>query len=297
MIEKIQTNSVRVDGILPPNDLKPKEPSSALEVKSKKHKGMLPGDAIRLNYLEKGEESLLKEKVRTLLTEIKTAVKKSGFDPRVTNILMLYIAFAQNQMDQNDKLEAGWMDQQHVQNLLLEDSAREQKKVANESTQGRHANLGAIIGFTLLAILGFALLFTGVGSAAGAGLLAGEGAATTGFLATEGALATASTFTLGAAGSLAGTSVSLGFAIPAMNNPEGAGLGPVTQEGPDQAKLTQISILNSFWNLLAQKANQNIQTGTQLNIVNASSSNTQQGQQASQIISEWGQMSRFQIAR
>ncbi len=297
MIEKIQTNSIRMGETLPPNDLNPKESSSVSEVKNKKHKGMLPADTIRLNYLEKGEEALLKEKVRTLLTEIKTAVKKSGFDPRVTNILMLYIAFAQSQMDQNDKLEAGWMDQQHVQNLLLEDSAKEQKKVANESTQGRHANIGAIIGFSLLAVLGFALLFTGVGTAAGAGLLAAEGTAATGFLATEGALATASTFALGGTGALAGTGVSLGFAVPAMNNPEGTGLGPVTQEGPDQAKLAQISILNSFWNLLAQKANQNIQTGTQLNIVNTSSSNTQQGQQASQVISEWGQMSRFQVAR
>ena len=297
MIKKVQTNSVGVDRILPSNGLKPKDSSSVSEIKNKKHKGMLPADAIKLNYLEKGEEFLLKEKVRTLLAEIKTAVKKSGFDPRVTNILMLYVAFAQSQMDQNDKLEAGWMDQQHVQNLLLEDSAKEQKKVANESTQGRHANIGAIIGFALLAIVGFALLFTGIGTAAGAGLLAAEGAATTGLLATEGAIATASGYTLAGAGAFAGTGVSLGFAVPAMNNPEGSGLGPVTQEGPDQAKLTQISILNSFWNLLAQKANQNIQTGTQLNIVNASSSNTQQGQQASQIISEWGQMSRFQVAR
>ena len=204
---------------------------------------------------------------------------------------MLYIAFAQNQMDQNDKLEAGWMDQQHVQNLLLEDSAKEQKKVANESTQGRHANIGAIIGFSLLAILGFALLFTGIGTAAGAGLLATEGAfAAGGLVATSG-------YAVAGAGALAGTGVSLGFAVPAMQNPEGAGLEPLTQEGPDQGKLAQISILNSFWNLLAQKANQNIQTGTQLNIVNTSSSNTQQGQQASQVISEWGQMSRFQVAR
>ncbi len=292
MIEKIQTNSVRVDGILPPNDLNSKNSSSVSEVKNKKHKGMLPADAIKLNYLEKGEESLLKEKVRGILTEIKTAVKKSGFDPRVTNILMLYIAFAQNQMDQNDKLEAGWMDQQHVQNLLLEDSAKEQKKVANESTQGRHANIGAIIGFALLAIVGFALLFTGVGTAAGAGLLATEGA-----FAAGGAVAAASGYAVAGAGAFVGTGVSLGFAVPAMNNPGGSGLGPVTQEGPDQGKLTQIGILNSFWNLLAQKANQNIQTGTQLNIVNTSSSNTQQGQQASQIISEWGQMSRFQVAR
>ncbi|MEK7340009.1 MAG: hypothetical protein AABZ92_04770, partial [Verrucomicrobiota bacterium] len=94
--EKIQINSVRMDKILPLNDLKPKDSSSVSEAKNKKHKGMLPADAIRLNYVEKGEESLLKEKVRAILSEMKTAVKKSGFDPRVTNILMLYIAFAQN---------------------------------------------------------------------------------------------------------------------------------------------------------------------------------------------------------
>lgn len=297
MIEKIPINSIQADGILPSNELKTKSSSIISEVKNKKRKGMLPAEAIRLNYLEKGAESLLKERVSVILSEMKTTIKTSGFNPRLTNILMLYIAFAQSQMDQNDKLEAGWMDQQHVQNLLLEDSAKEQKKIANESTQGRHANIGVIIGFALLAIVGFALLFTGIGTAAGAGLLATEGAAATGLLATEGAIATASGYTLAGAGAFIGIGVSLGIAIPAMNNPEGAGLGFVTQEGPDQGKLARISILNSFWNLLAQKANQNIQTGTQLNIVNASSSNTQQGQQASQIISEWGQMSRFQIAR
>lgn len=290
MIGKIQTNNIRVDAILPSNESNLKDSSVTSEGLPKKHKGMLPADAARLN-LEKAEETVLKEKVKALFNEMEVAVKKSGFDPRVTNILMLYIAFAKNQMDQNDKLEAGWMDQQHVQNLLLEDSAKEQKKIANESTQGRHANIGAIIGFAVLAIVGIALLFTGIGTAAGAGILVAE----------EGLIATAAAATSGyvfaGAGAAVGTGVSLGFAIPAMNNPEGAGLGPVTQEGPDQAKLTQIGILNSFYNMLAQKANQNIQTGTQLNIVNTSSSNTQQGQQASQIIGEWGQMTRFQVAR
>ncbi|HEV3269318.1 MAG TPA: hypothetical protein VGZ69_01565 [Candidatus Rhabdochlamydia sp.] len=269
MIEKIQTNSVRMNEILPPNDLNSKESSSVSEIKNKKHKGMLPADAIRLNYVEKGEESLLKEKVRAILTEVKTAIKKSGFDPRVTNILMLYIAFAQNQMDQNDKLEAGWMDQQHVQNLLLEDSAKEQKKVANESTQGRHISIwkAILIGIAVIAVCAIVGFFTagiGIGVAAGVAVAA------------------------------------IGVGAPsfvANSNPNAAGVSGVTENGPDQGKLTQIGILNSFWNLLAQKANQNIQTGTQLNIVNTSSSNTQQGQQASQVISEWGQMSRFQVAR
>lgn len=269
MIEKIQTNSVRMDGILPSNDVKPKDSSSASEVKNKKHKGMLPTDAIRLNYVEKGEESLLKEKVKSILTEIKTAIKKSGFDPQVTNILMLYIAFAQSQMDQNDKLEAGWMDQQHVQNLLLEDSAKEQKKIANESTEGKHVSIwkALLIGIAVIAVCAIVGFFTG-----GLGI--------------------------GVAAGIAIAAVSVGApAGVASSNPNAAGVDPLTDKGPDQAKLTQIGILNSFWNLLAQKANQNIQTGTQLNIVNASSSNTQQGQQASQIISEWGQMSRFQVAR
>lgn len=269
MIEKIQTNSVRVDGILPSNDVKPKDSSLVSEVKNKKHKGMLPTEAIRLNYLEKGEESLLKEKVRSVLTEIKTAIKKSGFDPQGTNILMLYIAFAQSQMDQNDKLEASWEGQQHVQNLLLEDSATEQKKIANESTQGSHISIwkAILIGIAVIAVCAIVGFFTG---GIGIGIAAGVAIAAIGVGAPAGV---------------------------AASNPNAAGVGGVTENGPDQGKLIQIGILNNFWNLLAQKANQNIQTGTQLNIVNTSSSNTQQGQQASQIISEWGQMSRFQIAR
>ena len=77
MIEKVQTNSVGVDRILPSNGLKPKDSSSVSEIKNKKHKGMLPADAIKLNYLEKGEESLLKEKVRAILTEVKREGKNS----------------------------------------------------------------------------------------------------------------------------------------------------------------------------------------------------------------------------
>ena len=258
-----------MDKILPLNDLKPKDSSSVSEAKNKKHKGMLPADAIRLNYVEKGEESLLKEKVRAILSEMKTAVKKSGFDPRVTNILMLYIAFAQNQMDQNDKLEAGWMDQQHVQNGLLEDSAKEQKKIANESTQGSHISIwkAILIGIAVIAVCAIVGFFT---AGIGIGIAAGVAVAAVGV----------------------GTP-----SLVASSNPNAAGVGGVTETGPDQGKMTQIGILNSFWNLLAQKANQNIQTGTQLNIVNTSSSNTQQGQQAAQVISEWGQMSRFQVAR
>lgn len=295
MAENIEVKRIGETGKFPFNDLhsqdvsKDQVSSIASEGKKTKHKGMLPADITRPNLEKKEGDSFLKEKLNTVLNEVKTAVEKSGFDPRVTNILMLYIAFAQDQMDQNNKLQAGWMDQQHVQNLLLESSAQEQKKTADESSQGRSGNLGAIIGFALLAILAIALIFTGVGAAAGAGLL-GVGVAAT-------AIAGTSTFVLAGAGAVVGIGVSLGFAIPAMNNPEADGLGPVTQEGPDQAKLAKISTLTNFWNLVAQMANQNIQTGTQLNIVNTSSSNTQQGQQAGQVIEEWGQMTRFQLAR
>ena len=275
------------------SESKKNSPVVTEEVKGTQRKGMLPagGPLPKLQKNSIKEQAAFKEKLGAILNEVKITAEKAGFDPYVKNVLLLYVAFAQNQMDQNDKLEAGWMDQQHVQNLLLEDSAKEQKNIANQSTQSRHANTGMLILFGLIAIVSIALLFTGVGSALGAGLLVAE----------EGAIATAAAATSGyafaGAGAVVGAGVTAGFTAPAMNNPEAPGLGPVTQEGPDEAKLMQINILNSFYNLLAQRANQNIQTGTQLNIVNPSSSNTQQGQQAAQVIQEWGEMSRFQVAR
>lgn len=284
MIEEIRPSIVQA--ALPSHDSTSYDStnSSAMteEVKSKKHKGMLPASG-SLPKLQK-EESISKEKVIALLQQAKAAVEKSGFDPRVKNILMLYIAFAQSQMDQNDKLEAGWMDQQHVQNLLLEDSAKEQKKIANESTTGKHFSgfkaliYGLIAVFVVAALVGLAIVTGGAAIPLEIGFGAGLAAS------------------LGTGAGVA----AIGVGVPSLvasSNPNAGGVGGLTENGPDQNKLTQIGILNAFWNLIAQKANQNIQTGTQLNIVNASSSNTQQGQQAAQVIQEWGEMSRFQLAR
>lgn len=285
MIEEIKPSIVRV--ALPGHDSTNHDSinSSVVteEVKKKKHKGMLPASGT-LPKLQK-EDLISKEKVVALLQEAKTAVEKSGFDPRVKNILMLYVAFAQSQMDQNDKLEAGWMDQQQVQNLLLEDSAKEQKNIANESTTGKHFSIGKALIYGLIALFAVAVIAAVTVFTGGLGLVAIEIGVGAGLAASAG---------IGAGVAAVGVGVP---SLVASSNPNAAGVGGLTDNGPDQNKLTQIGILNAFWNLIAQKANQNIQTGTQLNIVNASSSNTQQGQQAAQVIQEWGDMSRFQVAR
>ncbi|MEK7339169.1 MAG: hypothetical protein AABZ92_00460, partial [Verrucomicrobiota bacterium] len=153
------------------------------------------------------------------------------------------------------------------------------------STQGRHANIGAIIGFSLLAIVGFALLFTGIGTAAGAGLLATEGA-----FAAGGAVAAASGYAVAGAGAFVGTGVSLGFAVPAMNNPEGAGLGPVTQEGPDPTIMSKLQGLLAYCNTQTQKLSSQLGSTEKMFVENNSDRSTQLGQQAGQAITDMGKI-------
>jgi len=67
-------------------------------------------------------------------------------------------------------------------------------------------------------------------------------------------------------------------------------LGGITQKGQPNADLmNQITDLNTFWSMISQKTNNNIQSGTQTNLVQPSSNDTSLGQQASQSIQAMGE--------
>ena len=58
---------------------------------------------------------------------------------------------------------------------------------------------------------------------------------------------------------------------------------------PDPTLMAMISNLNTFWGMISNKTNNNIQSGTQTNLVQPSSNDTSLGQQASDAIRAMGQ--------
>ncbi|VHO04148.1 hypothetical protein [Candidatus Rhabdochlamydia sp. T3358] len=240
-----------------------------------------------LQNLSKEDQQKLSNTLDALKGEVTDLINNKQIEPEVGNVLILFLAFAKAQMDQNDKAMLAGIQQTKVKTTQLELQAEKQKDIAGQSTQGRHGNIGAIVLFSLIAILGFAMLFTGVGAVAGAGLLGAEAGT---FLGVGGALAEASITATAIPGAVVGAGVSAGFAVPAMNNSEAAGLGPVTQEGPDPTKMSSLQALLAYCNTQTQKLSSQLGSTEKMFVENTSDRSTQLGQQAGQAITEMGKI-------
>lgn len=203
-----------------------------------------------------------------------------------TSILMLYEAFAVSQMNQNNNITNGWVAQQQAQNVTLQDAANGENSIANEQTTAKHAS-------------GWMCFLIGLGVAIGVALIA----AITILLPPVAAVLPVALTTLGAAsigtvvgiGALAGAITGVSCFVAADANPNSSANDGITSSGPSEQKLEEIQSLNTFWSMISQKANEDIQTGSQLDVVNVSSNNTQLGQQASQDIQTLGQVMRTQV--
>ena len=197
------------------------------------------------------------------------------------SILMLYQAFAVNQMNQNNQVMNGWVAQQQAQNVTLQDAANGEQQLATESTTDKHADGMKCFGWSLLTAVVIAVV-------AVVAVLAIVG---TGGLATPlvaGAIA---------AGALAaGGAVFAGTYCGAENNPNSGANSGITSTGPDQSQMESIQNENTFWGMISQKANNMLSTGSQTDVVNASSNNTTLGQQASQVIQALGQVMQTPVA-
>jgi hypothetical protein len=211
------------------------------------------------------------------------------YDPWNQSILMLYTDFAESQMNQNGQIMNGWAAQQQAQNQMLQEAASAEAENANKPTSSNQATW-------------WKSFLVGLGVAVAVGLICLAVVATGGLaLVAGGALAALSTGALVGIG--AGISIGVGLAAGfgaygnATANPDGgvATKGLVDSQ-PDNVLLQGISFSNQFWNTISQKTNNQISSGSQTNLVNASSNDTQIGQQAAQVIQALGQVMQTPVA-
>jgi hypothetical protein len=205
----------------------------------------------------------------------------SGFDPWNSSILLLYTAFAVNQMNQNGKVMNGWEAQQQAQNQILQETAdaeainahKAENTTTNTACWWKSLLIGLGVFVAVLAGVAITVASGGMAAPAGIALAAVVGGA---LLAGGGAFAASY--------------------CPTAANPNSAASAPLTQSGPDQQLIQQISNSNIFWNTISQETNNAITTGSQTNLVSASSNDTQLGQQAAQVIQSMGQIMQTPVA-
>ncbi|VHO05037.1 hypothetical protein [Candidatus Rhabdochlamydia sp. T3358] len=279
---------------LSPEELKPfieqlKENLSQLKKNVSKLKKLDPKKAnfilntlqgIELEYTSPEQQKKL---INQLEEQTATLVKNQQLEPKIGNVLLLFLAFAKSQMDQNDKAMLAGIEQVKVKTAQLEINAEAIKDHANQSVQGRHMSTtsaailaASVFGASILAL-------TGLGLLAGAGLLSG-------IVAIGGGIMASSSLALGATAVLI-TGLSAGsICIAAYQNPELPGLEWMTEMGPEDTKLMLSQNLISFFNTQTQKINSQLGSTEKMFVENISDRSAQLGQQSGQAITEFGQM-------
>lgn len=241
-----------------------------------------------LNTLQEIDEYVSLKKQQNLISHLQeqTAplLETQQLDPPTCNVLLLFLAFAKSQMDQNDKAMLAGMEQVKVKTTQLELNAEEIKHNANQSVEGRHVSVATTVAIAAC-VFGLCLL-----ALTGAGILAGMGLLGSGILAIGGGIMGSSYLALGiTAGVLTGLSVGSAL-IAAYKNPELPGLEGMTEVGPDDKKLMHSQNLMSFFNTQTQKLNSQLGSTEKMFIENVSDRSTQLGQQAGQSIDTLGHM-------
>lgn len=198
-----------------------------------------------------------------------------AYNPWEQSILMLYTNFAETQMNQNGLVMNGWESQQQAQNQTLQEAATAEAKNAATPTEVKKPSWWKILLIGLGVLLGAVLVCTGVGAVAGISLSVAAVAGISGI----------------AAGITAGACYGAADSDP--NSTANAGL---VEKGTDQTIIDKISFSNQFWNTVSQKTNNQIASGSQTNLVDASSNDTQLGQQAAQVIQAMGQVMQTPVA-
>lgn len=191
------------------------------------------------------------------------------------SILMLYTAFSVTQMNQNGQIMNGWEAQQQAQNASLQEAADAEAANAKTSTQTTQACWwkSLLIGLAVaVAVIAVGVVASFVAPVAIPMLAVAAGAVL-----------------------LGGAAFAAAY-IPTNNNPNSSASAPLTETSEDQGKLMSQNTTNTFWSTISQKANNQISTGSQTNLVNASSNDTQLGQQAAQVIQAMGQVMQTPVA-
>jgi hypothetical protein len=279
---------------MPPEELKPlieqlKENISQLKKNASKLKELDPKKAdfilntlqgIELEYTSPEQPKKLIDQLEEQTTAL---VKNQQLEPKIGNVLLLFLAFAKSQMDQNDKAMLAGIEQTKVKTAQLEINAEAIKDQANQSVQGRHMSTtsAAILTASVFGLCFLAL--TGVGFLAGMGLLSG-------IVAIGGGIMASSSLAVGVTAGLI-TGLSAGsICIAAYKNPELPGLEWMTEVGPEDTKLMHSQNLISFFNTQTQKINSQLGSTEKMFVENVSDRSAQLGQQSGQAITEFGQM-------
>lgn len=192
-------------------------------------------------------------------------VTNKQIEPQTGNILLLFLAFAKAQMDQNDKAMIAGINQTKVKTSQLELQAEKQKDIAKQSTEGIHVNTTYAICWSIFgAVLGAAFAFlTGGVSLALAGAAIG--------------------------GVIAGASVGITAAV-AKHNPDAGGLGGITDKGPDAVKTMNLQTMLAYFNTEVQKLSSQLGSTEKLLVEDTSTKSSQIGQQAGDAIREMGEI-------
>lgn len=221
--------------------------------------------------------------INQLEKQTASLMENQQLEPKIGNVLLLFLAFAKSQMDQNDKTMLAGIEQTKVKTAQLEINAEAIKNQANQSVQGRHMSAASAM---ILTITVFGLCFlalTGIGALAEMGLLSGT-------LAIGGGLMGSSYLAVGVTSGLI-TGLSAGsICIAAYKNPELPGLEWMTELGPEDKKLMLSQNLISFFNTQTQKINSQLGATEKMFVENVSDRSAQLGQQSGQAITEFGQM-------
>lgn len=215
-----------------------------------------------LQNLSQDDRQKLSNTLDLLEGKVTNLINNKQIEPEVGNVLILFLAFAKTQMDQNDKAMLAGIQQTKVKTTQLELQAEKQKDIAGQSTSGKHVSTTncVLIGlgiFLLGAILG---IFTG-GLAFGAAM--------------------------GGAAALIGAGSVYGYA---KNNPNDAGVAGVVDEGPDSTIMSKLQALLAYCNTQTQKLSSQLGSTEKMFVENTSDRSTQLGQQAGQAITEMGKI-------
>lgn len=219
----------------------------------------------------------------------------SGYDSWNQSILLLFQSFAVNQMNQNNLIMSGWVSQQQAQNTTLQDAASGEQDLADKSTSSKTASMWKIALIGLGVAVGVALITVLTAGVLAAPTLAAGAIATASVTAVTSASTLAVGATVGGA-ALAGVATGAACYGAASADPTSSANKGITESGLSESVLTDIQNENTFWSMISQKANNNISTGSQLDVVNPSSSNTTIGQEASQAIQAMGQTMQTPVA-
>jgi len=224
-------------------------------------------DALSSKYLQnfsKDDQQKLSNTLDVLKGKVTDLINNKRIEPEEANVLILFLAFAKTQMDQNDKAMLAGIQQTKVKTTQLELQAEKQKDLAGQSAQGRHFSITKAVIFgglaiALGAILGF---FTG-------GLSVVVGAA------------------IGAA--IGAVSLITTYAV-VDSNPNAPGVRGITDEGPDPTIMSELQGLLAYCNTQTQKLSSQLGSTEKMFVENNSDRSTQLGQQAGQAITDMGKI-------